>query len=309
MFGDPQPSVAGLVPSDITIQRNYLFKPLSWRPGDAGYAGKRWAVKNLFELKSAQRVMFSGNVMENCWASAQVGFAVVLTVRSQNGRNPTAVVKDVVVSNNLIRHVGHGVNILGVDTNGQGQTSEITITNNVFSDVNGAKWSSGAGRLFQILNGARNITVDHNTAFHDGPIIMADERPSPGLVFRNNIVLGTSNGVIGSGTAIGTATLNAYFPEFVFQHNVIVGGNAAQYPPSNGFPKTLSAIGFQDYSNGNLALLPDSPFVLESSDGSAPGADYAALQAQFQAVISGRARPTRRGGILPAVPGAASKKQ
>ncbi|HKG15733.1 MAG TPA: hypothetical protein VKB12_20600, partial [Pyrinomonadaceae bacterium] len=34
MFGGAQPSVAGLVPSDIEVRRNHFFKPLSWRQGE-----------------------------------------------------------------------------------------------------------------------------------------------------------------------------------------------------------------------------------------------------------------------------------
>ncbi|HUQ31804.1 MAG TPA: hypothetical protein VM095_06780, partial [Pyrinomonadaceae bacterium] len=54
LFGGAPPSIPNLVPSDIEIKRNYLFKPLSWRQGEPSYAGTRWSVKNLFELKSAR---------------------------------------------------------------------------------------------------------------------------------------------------------------------------------------------------------------------------------------------------------------
>jgi len=55
LFGGADPRIANLVPSDIEIRKNYLFKPLSWRVGSASYAGIRWSVKNLFELKNATR--------------------------------------------------------------------------------------------------------------------------------------------------------------------------------------------------------------------------------------------------------------
>ncbi|MDX6693404.1 MAG: hypothetical protein QOF02_1007, partial [Blastocatellia bacterium] len=34
MFGGATPSIPGLVPADIEVRRNYLFKPLSWRQGE-----------------------------------------------------------------------------------------------------------------------------------------------------------------------------------------------------------------------------------------------------------------------------------
>src|SRR4029453_10702365 len=36
-------------------------------------SGKKWVVKNHFELKNAQRVTVEGNVFENNWAAAQAG--------------------------------------------------------------------------------------------------------------------------------------------------------------------------------------------------------------------------------------------
>jgi hypothetical protein len=41
MFGGADPSIPDLVPSDIEIRRNHLFKPLSWKIGHPTYAGRR----------------------------------------------------------------------------------------------------------------------------------------------------------------------------------------------------------------------------------------------------------------------------
>jgi hypothetical protein len=58
-FGGQTPGVSGLIPSDIEIRRNHITRPMRWRGV--------WQVKNLFELKSAQRVLLEGNVLENNW--------------------------------------------------------------------------------------------------------------------------------------------------------------------------------------------------------------------------------------------------
>ena len=67
--------------SDIEVSHNHLFKPLTWMPGSpnmvGGNHGNPFFVKNHFELKNAQRVLFEGNVTENTWG----GF-------SQAGRPP-----------------------------------------------------------------------------------------------------------------------------------------------------------------------------------------------------------------------------
>src|SRR5437870_10818742 len=55
------PSIPYLVPSDIEIRANHLFKPLTWLPGHPTFAGIYWTVKNNFELKNAARVLVDGN--------------------------------------------------------------------------------------------------------------------------------------------------------------------------------------------------------------------------------------------------------
>ena len=104
MFGGGDPSIPGLVPSDIEIRGNHLFKPLRWRPEAArSTSGIHWTVKNLLELKNAQRVLIEGNVLENVWAGEQNGSSVVLTPRN-GGSAPWSVVQDVMFRNNIVRN-------------------------------------------------------------------------------------------------------------------------------------------------------------------------------------------------------------
>ena len=61
-----------------------MYKPLTWKPDQPGFvggtSGRPFIVKNLFELKNAQRVLFEGNILENTWGGfSQKGFAIVLT--------------------------------------------------------------------------------------------------------------------------------------------------------------------------------------------------------------------------------------
>ena len=65
-----------------------MVKPLTWRQGSPTFGGIPWTVKNLFELKNAQRVLVDGNLMENNWGQAQNGFSVLFTVRNQGGTAP-----------------------------------------------------------------------------------------------------------------------------------------------------------------------------------------------------------------------------
>lgn len=281
MFGGgADPAIPNLVPSDIEIRRNHFFKPLAWKVGDPAYQGTPWTVKNLFELKNARRVLVEGNVLEHNWVHAQAGFAVVLTVRNENGSSPWAVVEDVTFVNNLVRQTASGVNILGRDDNYPSQQAKrILIKNNIFDDVGGLRWGGG-GRLFQLLRGTADVVIDHNTAFQTDNIILADGEPHHGFVFRNNIVPHNGIGVFGSGKGIGLSTLTHYFPGFVFTRNVIVGNqHASQYPADNFNPPSLAAVGFMDHGRGNYRLANSSPYRKAGTDGKDIGVDLDLLTA------------------------------
>src|SRR5579872_1277669 len=49
LFGGADPAIQNLIPADITISGNWIAKQTSWR-------SENWSVKNLVELKNAQRV-------------------------------------------------------------------------------------------------------------------------------------------------------------------------------------------------------------------------------------------------------------
>ncbi len=83
--------------------------------GTVAPGGTRWTVKNLFELKNAHDVVIEQNVFENNWVQAQAGWAIVLTVRNSGGSCTWCTIRNVDFRNNVVRHAGGGVNILGYD--------------------------------------------------------------------------------------------------------------------------------------------------------------------------------------------------
>lgn len=277
MFGGVDPPIPNLVPSDIEIRRNHFAKPRSWRIGDPSFAGMPWTVKNLFELKNARRVLVDGNLFEYNWPQAQNGFAILFTVRNQDGHAPWSVVEDVAFVNNVVRHVGSGVNILGYDDNHPSQqTRRIRIANNLFEDVSAA-W--GGGRLFQVLAGPSDIVIEHNTALHTSNIVSVDGPPVARFVYRDNISPHNDYGIIGTDRGVGRLTISTYFPGSVIRRNVIAGGNAALYPPDNDFPASLDEVGFVDRANGNYRLSASSRFRRTGTGGRDPGVDVDALTA------------------------------
>ncbi len=275
MFGGADPTIPDLVPSDIAISGNHFAKPLRWRPGVTEFEGARWSVKNLLELKNARRVDIEGNLFEHNWPDSQNGFAILFTVRNQDGGAPWSVVEDIVFANNVVRRVGAGINILGFDDNHTSQqTSRIAIRNNLFVDVGGT-W--GSGRLFQLLDRTRDVTIDHNTALQSGTLLTADGGPHTGLVFANNIALHNDYGIHGSGTGSGIQTLEKFFPRFVVRRNVLVGADAHAYPRDNFFAKQLSDVGVITSSDDGYRVSIAAAYAGMATDGRDPGADMSPL--------------------------------
>lgn len=251
MLGGATASIKNLVASDVEFKYNYLFKPQTWNfHNTAAFTNVRWSVKNLFELKNAQRILIEGNVLEGNWLDAQAGMSVLFTPRSEDGAMPWAVVQDVTFVNNKIKNVSGGINILGTDYPVHSQvTKRIVIQNNSIEGI-GAAINGGSGRVFQVLDSPQDITISHNTVISDPQsfgqsVVMEDAIKSNNFIFTDNIVISTY-GVTGTGTAEGTATLEAYASNYKFTGNVLVGRNINFYPTGNFFPAKTADVGFTD---------------------------------------------------------------
>jgi hypothetical protein len=284
MFGGAKPSIQNLIASDIEFRLNHVHKPLSWKKGHSTYAGRPWTIKNLFELKNAQRALIDQNVFENNWADAQNGFAILFTPRGEDGAAPWATVQDVTFTNNILRHSGSGFNIAGPDDSSPSQPSQrILIKNNLIEDIDGDKWGSAKygpadGRFAQLVGGPVNITFDHNTIIHSGALIVADGSPSQGFGFRNNVARNNLYGVLGSNRSPGLDALGFYFPKCDFKKNVIAGvPPEITYPADNFMPLLLSRVGFVDLAGEDYRLAPTSPYKNAGADGKDVGCDFSAL--------------------------------
>ena len=94
-------------------------------------------------------------------------------------------------------------------------------------------------------------------------------------------------GVVGTDRSEGAPTLDAYCATpYAFTNNVIIGVPGGSYPGVNWFPPTDADVGFVDYSSGNYALGPGSPYKNQGTDGKDPGADFDALDQATAGVTS-----------------------
>ncbi|HEX8184362.1 MAG TPA: hypothetical protein VF747_06415 [Blastocatellia bacterium] len=314
MFGGADPKIQGLVPSDIELRRNKFFKPLSWNPFDkenfqplsgqavtwttnsqpcaseeqgrrlppryvaaGGCTARHWSVKNLLELKNAQRVLIEGNLFENNWADAQSGYAILFKSVNQDGAAAWCITQDVDCKNNIVRRSPGGVNVLGFDASQPGQKARrVSVRNNLFDDI--------AGSFLQISD-APDVSADHNTILHGGNVITAYGPASPGFTYTNNLSRHNAFGVKGDSQGTGLPTLNAYFTGYAFTKNVLAGGNSSLYPPDNYFPASLDSVGFVDAASGNYRLSSSSVYRNAGTDGRDLGADIDAIEAAMRGVV------------------------
>jgi len=229
MFGGSGRNSNRGVPSDIEIRNNNLFKPLDWaEPGISLRPNPKWVVKNAFELKSARRVLFDGNVIENVWAAAQSGFAVLLTVRtSQSG--DFAVVSDVTITNNILKNVVSGFGALAKDDECGGP---------VFEKCQNA----GAQENWYIANnlilfydpnkpgGYRNIGLSINGGFdrmHGSYGVLQD------LVFQHNTMASLSSSPCRASLFFGVGRRKPPFSNIT--DNIWVMDNVLCRPPTGDF--------------------------------------------------------------------------
>jgi hypothetical protein len=309
---------ANVTPKDIEIRRNHMFKPLTWMKGQPGYVGgtngNPFIVKNLLELKNAQRVLIEGNIMENTWGGfSQVGFAILLTPKNQgsSGTNLCSIcqVTDVTIRYNSISHVGAGLQIAnglsdygGAALDGQRYSiHDITI-----DDIDGAKYS-GPSEFAQVSVGAgaavlQNVTINHVTAFPSSRMFIIGDQVATtsqmkNFVFTNSIVNAGTYPVWSTGGG-GTAncavhdspltTFNACFSNYTFATNAIIASpSRATWPSGNFFPASAATVRFSNYNGGNggdYHLQASSPYKRKGMDGKDLGADVDALDSAIAGV-------------------------
>jgi hypothetical protein len=258
-------------------QTTFTYTGANERAATPRTVGSKWTVKNLLELKNAQRVTIDGNVLEYNWAAAQQGQAVLFTPRNQSGRAPWSVVRDVTFTNNTVRHVAAAMYILGRDYNYTSQqTRNIVVRNNLFEDLDNAFGNSG--RFLEISEGPTGVVIDHNTIDNEGTIVEVMPAAVTGFVFTNNIARHNTYGIKGQGTASGNHTLSTYFPGATFKGNVLAGGRASLYPAGNFFPLAADFLAqFVSPSTGDWRLASTSVYNNRATDSTDIGANLGTL--------------------------------
>ena len=302
MFGGSDTLVTNLVPSDIEIRNNYIYKPLKWRDDPAYKGANPILTKNLLEHKNAQRVLIDGNVFENNWPSAQPGYALTFSPRqaASTSNQPWTVVQDITVTNNKFIGTANGIALSGMDpgitASGEPPTSlggRYLIKNNLFIKHGGY---SGTGIMFQLMNGAFDVTISHNTVASPVTVSQgitlnfAGGSPAtmPGFVLQDNLFLAKNYPFVAGTGACYASSLGTVLTGYTWTNNVFAGpwstpdGCASSYAPQsngNAYPAGESSIGYVNPSGEDYSLAAGSPHKNAASDGTDIGVNWPALMA------------------------------
>ena len=305
-------------PTDIEIRRNHLFRPMLWKEGEPGYtptaSGHPYIVKNNFELKSAIRVLFEANLLENTWGGfTQKGYSILLTPKDQANKCPLCRVNDVTVRFNRVRNVATVLLIANVlaQTGGSATDGGRYSIHDLFADNVHDKDYKGDG-IFLTLGSKEpplhDVYIDHVTAFvpgrlleiaHVGPKLANFTLTNSVFSVRNQVPIGSAGGgpesCAGKTQALGgEAVLEACFDPYKFEKNLIISQRGS-FPKGNFVVGSSEAAGIRDLQD-TISKDPRlchakgpgcskvSPGAGAASDGRDVGADIDAIEAAIAGV-------------------------
>lgn len=307
---------ATTTPGDIEIRRNHLFKPMIWKEGEPGFvggvSGKPFLVKNHFELKNAQRVLFEDNLLENTWGGfSQTGFSILLTPKNQENKCPACQVTDITIRSVKIRNVGsvfqiaNGLSDAGGASSGGGRYS---IHDVLADDVRG-KNLAGSGNFLNLGSVSpplHDVRIEHVTAFVPHFLISinhANSQKISGFTFANNLLYsadlqfasaggGPQNCAFRPDVQGPSGVIKSCFENSTFTHNVIIEGSG--WPSDNITPKNAAAAGLPEKAAGldryrlcrkkSEVCKNPSPAIAAGTDGKDVGADVDSIEKALEGV-------------------------
>jgi hypothetical protein len=151
----------GIIPGDVTITKNYLYKPPSWNPSDPSYDGVIRSSKDFVESKYGQRWNISANAMVNSWNNGQA-MAFNFNSNDQNGDCPWCVSSDISLTNNVVKNIaGEFAVIASQDYSGDcpGSLARVLIQNNLFWVPGGSPYIAGGGSNFEFAGNSGSCGV------------------------------------------------------------------------------------------------------------------------------------------------------
>jgi hypothetical protein len=272
---------SGRPSQDVTVKRNHLFKPLTWRQyrpdksTNPTWDGINWNIKNLFEVKWCQRLLFEGNICENNWQGSQDGSAILL-----NGHNiqadPTIACEDIMFRHNT---VVNSTAFMSLSTfRPPNPPRRIAVLNNLAIGI--------VARGFMLLHRLEDVWIEHNTivpvdlvglpidfsprcAFYLG---LDSPGSFPRLTVKHNVVGASEYSLIPHNTDV---TLDQWIPDRSFAMNAIFGKMGQPRMTGVTYYPSAAAAGI-DTTSG--VLTARSPLIKAAGDGTDIGVNVTELK-------------------------------
>jgi hypothetical protein len=237
LFGGANSSSADNIPSDGVVTNNMMTKRAEWR-------GQPRVVKNNFEIKAGRRFNVHDNVMDGNWSDGQNGYAVLFTVRNDEGGSPWSVVEDVLFENNVIKDTEHCVNVLGYDSyQMSGRLTRVTVRNNTCQTSGSAFQFGGEVGVLEVYNNQITIPVSSDPTdpvqtllmLYSGDVWPTAEKLTQkrvaqfaveSLVFANNVT-STPTRIVGDGVGYGDGA----FVALTKSYSLVAPGPVVTPPP------------------------------------------------------------------------------
>jgi hypothetical protein len=234
------------------------------------YAGERWSVKNLFELKWAYRVLLEGNIFENTCGGNQDGTAFLVNAGMPGG------VTDLLAVSNTIRYACHMFSINTHDRN-NAIPARLAFRNNLGLEI--------SRRFCLLLHRNTDIAFEHNTVVPQTPAGLSDSQAVcivpdqagffPRQTFKRNVFGNPRYGIFTQG-----GSLDTLLPDRVWLENAEYGQTGT--PPSGVKYYSTSAAAGINTATG--ALASNSPLKAGrvgyfGTDRKDIGVDFAVLEA------------------------------
>jgi hypothetical protein len=262
----------------VVWQRNFLSS--DWYD--------HWTVKNLFELKSAERVVARWNLLDGSWSDGQDGSAFLLNSTKQSNIGQ-ALLQHIEFGDNVVRHTAAIGAVLSAQDYGDGDVDDVYLHDNLIYGFTGGWYALTIRGRTNVPSYFTGLRVDHNTferAGGGGQINFGADGPGrfDGPSFTNNIFridgmlypfisqAGTCWGT--DKTALDCVTLGR--GGYTFAGNILTSETLATWPARN-FNPAWGSIGFTNVATADYSLGSSSPYKNAGTDGKDIGADTTQL--------------------------------
>jgi hypothetical protein len=179
-------------------------------------------------------VLIEGNVIDNTWADAQVGYAILFKATNQDGGAPWSTTQDVTMRYNKIWRVAAAWNIAAHPEQYPvtSPAARFLIYDNVVDSVNVGQFT-GPGVGLQVLGDVADLIFAHNTTTNPSgnQAVLFDGFPNTRFVYHSNLTSAGAYGIFGSAWGDGTPAINHYAPSALYANIALVGNlNCSRYP-------------------------------------------------------------------------------